>query len=898
MIRIYFLILAFFFLYQNSFGQLNEIKVKIIDDLKTYSDAKSYKKSNIKPKACGRDTVEYTRRKASAFNSISVRKNYSLGQIYGAPQDITVHGFTFYAFSVDTQPHPIRLICNIYRAGTDSLPSGSPLASDTVTIDTVAGILYLTKLERHATFKTPVTVNFPYIITVENDSTNVSAGLVANSWTAGDGDSANLLCGSVTGRWYRGLSLNISGVRLNADMQFYPHVSYKFGTDFKVPDCFDFKDSARFKNAYRSNVSGSIFYSLYTFYDIDRYCHIWNYGEMPWSYYEENGIYKYSGKGNFKVRLISTLYQWRGNTPCVDTTEKILYFKPTNPAAVSNINICRGNDADIWVASDTGTTIKWFKNPAGTAVHTGQNYNLGKIQKNDTFYLQAYNYACESGFTQLIVTVNDYPKHPVISNDSICLGAKANLEAISNLGVTEWHVDSTFLPFYSGNVFQTGSLTKDATYYVRSNNNGCYSPFFKTVTAFVDASFAPGEPVVSNDTVICLRPVGKANLKAYSLDNDSLRWYSVPSGGTSIARGNYFTFTASTAGVATVYVEAQKSTCASSRLPINITVSDYPAVKQVFNDEKCKGDTAQIGALLTSFGNVNWYLAATGGIAIDRGSVIRYYTVKSKNLYAEAETNGCANPARSLVSIKINAYDSITKIDVPLVCGNAKVTLKVTAGTNVVKWYEDAAATKLLASSAAYTTPNLLVSTNYYFTVEKNGCISSVNMVLAEVLPLPVAGYNYTFLKSHKISLIPTETSGVTYKWIMGDGNTYTTRYVIHQYALYGTYNLKLIVKTITSGCSDSTSQDVIYDFTGIKPLSKDLISIFPNPANGNFKIKVPATVANGNLSIISNDGKMVYQSQLKGNNEVFMDEKFAKGIYTIKVEWKGKNSVARFIVN
>ena len=36
---------------------------------------------------------------------------------------------------------------------------------------------------------------------------------------------------------------------------------------------------------------------------------------------------------------------------------------------------------------------------------------------------------------------------------------------------------------------------------------------------------------------------------------------------------------------------------------------------------------------------------------------------------------------------------------------------------------------------------------NYYFTVEKNGCKSPINSVLAEVLPLPVAGYNYNFIK-------------------------------------------------------------------------------------------------------------------------------------------------------
>ena len=88
---------------------------------------------------------------------------------------------------------------------------------------------------------------------------------------------------------------------------------------------------------------------------------------------------------------------------------------------------------------------------------------------------------------------------------------------------------------------------------------------------------------------------------------------------------------------------------------ITITVSDYPGFTQVINDERCKGDTAQVVAIFSDIGTVNWYGSATGGTLIDKGSVIRYYTTKTKNLYAEAEANGCINPTRNLVNIKINA---------------------------------------------------------------------------------------------------------------------------------------------------------------------------------------------------------------------------------------------------
>jgi hypothetical protein len=898
MLRISLFIFAFYGFLSSGFAQLTEVKAKITDNLPVYNQTVLGKKSATNPKKCGMDTLEYARRKTTSYFSISSRKNYSLGQIYYAPQDITVHGFTFYAWSLDTSGKPVRLICNIYKAGTDLLPSGNPLQSDTVTVDTVFGGGLLTTLEKRANFKTPVTVNFPYIITVESDSAAVSVGMVSNSWSNRDGDSANFFAGSVSGKWYRGLSLNISGTPLNADMQFYPHVSYKFGTDFVMPDCFEFKDTAKFKNDNQNNVSSSFFYSLYAFYNIDQFLHTWNYGDQPWNYTALNGANKYSGKGNFKVRLISTLYQWRGSSPCVDTTEKMLYFKPTNPKIVSNVNICRGNEANVEVESDTGTVIKWYKNPSASAkeVHTGTLYKLGKIQKNDTFYVKAINYDCESGYTQILLTVNDYPNHPSIKNDSICNNAKANLQAKSSLGVTDWYTDSSFLAFYTGDVLQTGSLTKNITYFVRSNNNGCYSPYFKSVSAFVDANFAPAEPIVSNDTTICLRPLGKATLKAYS--SDTIRWFLTPSGGTSIARGNTYTFNPSKTGISILYVESQKSVCASSRLPIQINVSDYPSIKQVFNDERCKGDTLQIGALLSDFGNINWYTTATGGISFNKGTVIKYFTNVTKNVYAEAEANGCINPIRSLVNAKINAYDSITKIDAPVVCGNAKVTLKVTAGTSTIRWYEDELATKLLATSAAFTTPQLLVTTNYYFVVEKNGCKSPINSVTAEVLPLPVAGYNFSFLPGHKLSLVPQSTSGVSYKWDLGDGTILTSKYVTYKYTKYGTFNVKLVVKSLASGCRDSTSQDITYDFSGIKPLVKtSTISIYPNPTVQGFKISLSPELIGGKMSIYSLDGKLIYQKAVIEQSVIEVSDHFNTGTYFIRVETNTKTAVEKLIV-
>lgn len=888
--RFYLLTLFLISMVALGYGQFSTDFRSVTDNIPKASNSRLSKKSASNPKACSRDTVEYPRYKASRLYFVNMKSGYSLGQFYGAPQDITIHGFTFYGFVNSNPPtdKKIRVICNIYKAGADSLPSGTPLRSDTITLDSTLGGGVLSKVVKHATFRSPVTVNYPYILTVESDS-NSNTAIVTNDWTAGDGERKNYFCGSVSGRWYRGLSLNIGGRSLDADVLLHPHVSYKFGTDFTFKDCSDYKDTARFKNLYRSNVSGSYFYNVYSFYPYDWFCHQWNYGDQPWNTYEIDGLNDYQSKDNYQVRLISRVFQWHltngGNTQCVDTTIKIYYFKPRDPYAVSNTNICRGDSANIMVASDPGVDIKWYKNPSDiNPVFTGTINRLGIIQANDTFYLKAVNKHCESGFSRIVVSVNDYPKHPIIKNDSICTGARANLEAISATGITEWFLDSTRLPVLTGNLYQTAPLNQTQTFFVRSNNRGCHSPHFLSVSAFVDNNFAPEDPIISSDTIICLRPAGEAILSAYSLKGDSIKWYDAPSGGKSIGSGNTFTYKAHTKEVKTLYTEAQKSTCASSRLGIKVTVSDYPGVTTVFNDEKCKGDTAVVGVMLSSFGDVHWYSGATGGTPISTGTVIKHHTLKSKSLYAEVSENGCINPVRTKVQINILSIDSITQVQIPIVCGSEKAVLKVVAGTSTVKWYDDQEATQLLSTSPTFTTPKLVVSRYYYYTLEKSGCKSPVYEALVEVLPLPIPGFRDSIVKGHKIRFTPYTNTGVRYKWDMGDGNSFTTKLVTYGYASYGTYQVKLTVTSLTSGCMDSLSRWVVFDFSGIKQTGNPQLSISPNPNNGQFRLVTDRNAEPMYIKIVNTEGQPVYEKLISGADHVVLED-LPVGLYYLSAE-------------
>ena len=334
--KLLFMAIAFM-LSLSSFAQLTSNNVQIKDDFaKVKLNEVNNKRSATSPKVCGIDTVEFPRYRGTAYFAVNVSGGRALGQLYDCPTSLTLSGFTFYAY-VSTNPPTAKrmnIICNVYNAGTDSLPSGTPLRSDTLTIDSTFGGGVLSRIEKHASFK-PITLNGKYILTIETDSMTMNAGVVTNSYTAGNGRGHNLNCGSINGLWYNGRNLNIGNVRFDCDVLLHPHVKYNFGTDFTInSNCYNVADSVKFVNQSPNNMAGSPIYNRYEFFNIGYISHNWNSGVSPFSNFTGvNYGTKYTTKQNYNVRLISRVYGYRGPNfnGCVDTTIKPLYFKPEVP---------------------------------------------------------------------------------------------------------------------------------------------------------------------------------------------------------------------------------------------------------------------------------------------------------------------------------------------------------------------------------------------------------------------------------------------------------------------------------------------------------------------------------------------------------------------------------------
>ena len=625
MIKNLTVLLTFCFSIQYLGAQVKSANIPVKDNIGKYYmlDKSSNKRSVQNPTTCSSDTVEYPRYKATTLTTISVSRGRYLGQLYSAPKPITVSGFTFYSFIIPNPPtsKKMNLICNLYKAGRDSLPSGLPLRSDTVMIDSTFGGGVLTKIEKRAMWA-PITMDSAYILTVETDSATLTAGVVTNNYANGDGDRENLNCGAISGLWYNGRNLNVNGTPFDCDILLHPYVSYKFGTDFTVKNtCFNFNDTIKFTNAAPNNMAGSKMYNRYLIYNLGYICHLWDYDDGMGFQYTVDGMVKYAYKQNANVQLISTVYGYRGGMQygCDDTTVKPIYYKPDVPTYSGLTNICIGDSAMINAQSnDPGVVYEWYDKSNSTSPFLkGKTYVKYPFTQSDTMYIRSVNYSCVSSLRTVILKANAYPSTLTIVSDSVCAGSTANLKANANVGNIRWYTDVTGgLPFYSGSNYQTPVLFKDTFFYVEANNLGCIKTPRVRVDALVGSDFAPQEPVTSNDTTVCIGSGGSVTLRASAGSGLSVRWFN--EAGSQVGTGSTYSFTPVKRETLTYYADAFNGICGSSKVPVRVVVEQHPTVSGIVRDTICKGDSAYVSCVIP-YGSAQWFDAASGGNMLGSG---------------------------------------------------------------------------------------------------------------------------------------------------------------------------------------------------------------------------------------------------------------------------------------
>jgi gliding motility-associated-like protein len=416
---------------------------------------------------------------------------------------------------------------------------------------------------------------------------------------------------------------------------------------------------------------------------------------------------------------------------------------------------------------------------------------------------------------------------------------------------------STTDPKYSGVTtstlsFNTAGNFGAGTYRCRTTID--YDVFSNSAT--VTISPIPTSPTTTGDagcgtTTVNLKASGMFPTGAAAKDGD-FRWYSLASGGSSLASTSTYSPTITT--TTTFYVSISNGSCESPRNSVVATSNPYPPATITTGSSAC-GPQANIllGASGGTNGQYRWYLVPSRGTAI-AGEVNNSFTAKSltaTTTYYVSLNNGLCEGNRTPVVATIIPAPMAPEGIGAIACSGTSATLKAIGGANgEYRWYANSKGGSAIAgeTNSTYQTPNLTAITTYYVSIVSNGCESSRSLVTATIntgcipptidskpLATPIGGKILLDL----VPLIKTAANTVL-----------------------DTASIKLITKPSSGGVASISSKGILtIDYKGIKFSGFDNLIIQACDKTGScaqqtFKIEVAGDVLVFNAVSPDGNGK------------------------------------------
>jgi hypothetical protein len=340
--------------------------------------------------------------------------------------------------------------------------------------------------------------------------------------------------------------------------------------------------------------------------------------------------------------------------------------------------------------------------------------------------------------------------------------------------------------------------------------------------------------------------------------------------------------------VKTFYADAYNGICGSSRVGVNITVEKAPTASSITGDVICKGDSAYISCVLP-YGEADWYDASSSGNLSFSGETFPSAPVSNTDYYLETRSGGCLSSSRTKVSITVNTFPVINKLWGDTICAKNKATLKSKlSGPGTLEWFEDDTSSIVLGSGITFTTPVLNGSRKYSCRPVYAGCVGPRSSVQPLVKPAPFSGFSFEVMTWQQVKVSPINAAGCSVNWDFGDGFTSNNNTVIHRYESTGTYNIRLILTSVLTGCKDSTIIPVLIEESGVDDLNlKAGLSVYPNPATGVLYLKSEQVQSGQTIELIDVRGvvqaRFVLNDELIENGIVLND--LASGLYIVRVQ-------------
>ncbi|WP_103864658.1 PKD domain-containing protein [Aquimarina sp. I32.4] len=240
---------------------------------------------------------------------------------------------------------------------------------------------------------------------------------------------------------------------------------------------------------------------------------------------------------------------------------------------------------------------------------------------------------------------------------------------------------------------------------------------------------SPNQPIAT-DQQVCS---GKSGIIT-ATGNSDFKWYTTPTGGSSINSGATFETPILTSN-RTYYVEGVISGCITeTRTAVTVTVTESPQQPVVSNQRICKGESVTLSISGTS--QYNWYDSPTGGTIIASGTTYTPPILEaSRSYYVEGVLGNCTT-SRIEVQVIVSPSPEQPVIGNQNICKGESVTLSL-SGNSQYNWYNSPSGGTSIASGRIYETPALATTTTYYVEGVNGNCITTRTEVKINVSDNP-----------------------------------------------------------------------------------------------------------------------------------------------------------------
>lgn len=273
----------------------------------------------------------------------------------------------------------------------------------------------------------------------------------------------------------------------------------------------------------------------------------------------------------------TTYYADNIENGCVSSTRKSVVVTvnaiPSLPS-VQDIAVCDGSTGTLTATGfATGDSIMWYDAATnGNMLGSGSAYTTSTLSANATYYAGIKSAAgcINAARTSALVTVNPIPTAPQVTNQTACEGTSAIFDYTNTTGSLKWYDEATGGSVsHTGNVFNTGIVTDNDTFYVSVTELGCESP--RTQAAVVVTKLA-AVPSASN-TKVC---EGLAATLTATSGTADIFWYTNLFGGSPIDSGSTISVNGITQ-TSIYYAEARNGVCATAeRKPVVVVFYNKP----------------------------------------------------------------------------------------------------------------------------------------------------------------------------------------------------------------------------------------------------------------------------------------------------------------------------------